>query len=226
MNRAITILILMFLGASISLNAQDWPNLNKYREDNQKVINTPKKRGEKRVVYIGDSITEMWKDVSPEYFKDNRHICRGIGGQTTPQMLVRFRQDVVDLNADVVVILAGTNDVAGNTGKSSPKMILDNIKSMCEIAKQNKIDIILCSILPAKQYNWNKSIHPDKIIPVVNDLLKEYAKEEKIEYVDLFSIMVDTENPNNKNGLKEEFTYDAVHLTKAGYKVMEENIKP
>ena len=127
--------------------AQDWANLAKYEKEN--TLLTPKKSGEKRIILMGDSITEFWLKIHPDFFKGKPYIDRGISGQTTPQMLVRFRQDVINLYPKVVVILAGTNDIAGNTGPSTLEMIEDNIHSMTELAQSNGIQVVLCSVLPA-----------------------------------------------------------------------------
>ncbi len=195
------------------LNAQDWPNLNKFKEENAK-LKEPKKN-ENRVVFMGNSITEGWLKTYPEYFQ-GKFINRGISGQTTPQMLIRFRADVVDLKPVAVVILAGTNDIAGNTGPSTLKMIMDNIKSMSEIARNNGIKVLLCSVLPAFDYSWRPGKEPNIKIPELNKMIKEYAQETHATYVDYFSAMAD-----NKNGLKEELTNDGVHPTAAGYDVMQ-----
>ena len=128
----------------------DWPNLSRYQDENRSV-GLPEK-GKQRVVLMGDSITEEWSNLYPDYFNTNGYINRGIGGQTTPQMLIRFKPDVIDLEPDIVVILAGTNDIAGNTGPSTVRMITDNIFSMAEIATVHEIKVVLSSILPVYEY--------------------------------------------------------------------------
>ncbi|MCD8079946.1 MAG: SGNH/GDSL hydrolase family protein [Bacteroides sp.] len=195
-------------------NQPDWPNLNKYREANAAVA--PKAAGEQRVVFMGNSITEGWVKFRPSFFEGCSYIGRGISGQTTPQMLIRFRQDVVNLDPDVVVILAGTNDIAGNTGPASLEMILDNLMSMCEIARANGIRVVLCSVLPAYDYPWRKGLEPADKIPALNAMIREYADRHQIVYVDYFTAMAD-----ERNGLKEEYTYDGVHPDEQGYMVME-----
>ena len=141
----------------------DWANLDKYREDNLKIKNSKQSRG--RIVFIGDSITEEWCNSNPEFFKKNNFINRGIGGQTTPQMLIRFKPDTVHLSPKMIIINAGTNDIAGNTGPSTPEMVIDNICSMAEIAIKNNIDVALSSILPVYKYPWNDQIiDPPKTI--------------------------------------------------------------
>jgi lysophospholipase L1-like esterase len=195
-------------------NKVDWPYLNRYRDENTK-LGLPSAE-EKRVVFMGNSITEGWKDFSPEYFNGKPYICRGISGQTTPQMLVRFRPDVIALKPEVVVILAGINDIAGNTGPSSIEMIADNITSMAELAKANGIQVILCSVLPAYDFPWNPGSFPTEKIILLNKWIEEYASGSRLLYIDFYSSMVD-----EKKGLKAELTYDGVHPNAAGYKVME-----
>ena len=200
---------------------QDWPNLNRYREANEALLQQPVPKD--RVVFMGNSITDNWFKFHPEFFNGNNFVGRGISGQTTPQMLVRFRQDVVALSPKCVVILAGTNDIAGNTGYSSLEMIMDNLKSMCDIAKANRIKPILCSVLPAYKYSWKKSVRPDELIPQLNELIKSYAKENKITYVDFFTPLVDN-SPENKNGLPKKYSPDGVHPNMDGYAIMEKII--
>jgi len=198
-----------------SLLAQntDWPNFERYREDNIK-LGLPR-LGENRVVFMGNSITEGWKDVDPDFFKDKPYINRGISGQTTPQMLVRFRADVVNLKPKVVVILAGTNDIAGNTGPVTLEMIEDNIASMVEIAKANNINVVLCSVLPAYDYPWKPGLQPAEKIVELNKWIKDYSEKNKIIYADYFTRMAD-----ERNGLKKEYSEDGVHPNKDGYDVM------
>mgnify|MGYP005733822763 FL=1 len=169
---------------------------------------------------MGDSITEEWGRIMPEFFSNKQYINRGIGGQTTPQMLIRFRQDVIDLNPGAVIILAGTNDIAGNTGPSSVKMIIDNLMSMAEIASKQNIQVFMSSILPVFRYPWNKSIiEPFKKIAEINNFMKDFSNREKLVYIDYHSHMVDS-----RPGLKLELTTDEVHLNQAGYIVMSEII--
>jgi lysophospholipase L1-like esterase len=193
----------------------DWANLARYQEANE-ALNDPKE-DENRVVFMGNSITDSWIRMSPEFFEGKPYIDRGISGQTTPQMLVRFRQDVLDLKPKVVVILAGTNDIAGNTGPSTLEMIEGNIASMAELAKANDIQVILASILPAFDYPWKPGLEPAQKIVTINEWMKSYAVRNKMTYLDYFSSMVD-----DRNGLKKELTYDGVHPNKEGYLVMEE----
>lgn len=193
---------------------QDWPNLNEFQADN-KELPTPSAK-EERIVFMGNSITIGWKIARPTFFSNPAYVNRGISGQTTPQMLVRFRADVVDLNPKVVVILAGTNDIAGNTGPSSLEMIMDNFKSMSEIAVANGIKVVLCSVLPAFDYPWRPGLDPANKIPALNAMIKDYADKNDFIYLDYFSAMDD-----GNNGLLEDLTYDGVHPNEAGYKVME-----
>ncbi|MGM0666451.1 MAG: SGNH/GDSL hydrolase family protein [Bacteroidota bacterium] len=195
------------------IQAQDWANLERFREENAQ-LGTPAP-GEKRVVFMGNSITEGWSRHSPSFFEGKPYINRGISGQTTPQMLIRFRPDVIDLEPEVVVILAGTNDIAGNTGPSSLEMIMANLESMTELARTNDIKVILCSVLPAFDYPWRPGLRPDEKIPALNEMIKAYALQNNFIYLDYFASMVD-----ERNGLKDKYTYDGVHPNEAGYLVM------
>ena len=169
---------------------QDWPNLKRYEDENLS-LGYPQEN-EKRVVFMGDSITEEWSRLYPNYFKKRSYINRGIGGQTTPQMLIRFKQDVVDLMPAVVIILAGTNDIAGNTGPSTVKMITDNIFSMATLATAHGIQVVLSSVLPVYTYEWSPEIvDPPSTIDAINECLKEHAESNDLYYLDYFSEMVD-----------------------------------
>lgn len=209
------LLLFVFLMTITVTQAQDWPNLNRFQEANSQI--NPPAKGEDRVVFMGNSITEGWINTDPNFFKNNPYINRGISGQTTPQMLIRFRQDVIDLQPKVVVILAGTNDIAGNTGPSTLKMIQDNLVSMAQLAQANGIKVILSSILPAYDYPWKPGLQPVPKIKEVNAFLKKFAKKNKgIYYLDYFSTMAD-----KRDGLPEKYSGDGVHPNAAGYKVME-----
>ncbi len=203
------ILTLTFI--SHTLVGQDWPNLNKYAEDNSKISN--KEVG--RVVFMGNSITEGWGNADPDFFNGKPYVNRGIGGQTTPQMLIRFRQDVVDLDPEAVVILAGTNDIAGNTGPSTLKMIADNIFSMAEIAQANGIKVVISSVLPVYDYPWKPGLEPAQKIIALNQMLSDYAISNGHFYLDYHSTMKD-----ERNGLPKKYASDEVHPTKEGYQVM------
>jgi len=194
-----------------SLYAQDWPNLERYRGVNKKL-----KDSVVDVVYIGDSITDFWVNKDSTFFKNNHYMDRGISGQTSPQMLLRFRQDVIDLHPKSVVILCGTNDIAGNTGPMTLEMSEDNIRSMAELAKINKIKVILCSVLPSTHFGWSPDVQPADSIVKLNAWIKAYAKANHYGYVDYWDAMSD----DNK-GLKKELSKDGVHPNLDGYKVME-----
>lgn len=206
-------IILICLFSNLSYT-QDWGNLNKFKKENITVMNS--ENNEERVVFMGNSITEGWLNFRPDFFKDNPYINRGISGQTTPQMLIRFRQDVVKLKPSVVVILAGINDIAENTGPTTIEMIADNIISMSEMARANQIKVIICSVLPAFDFPWRPGLEPAKKVIKLNKLLKGYSKENGLVYANYFSAMV-----NGVNGLKEELGYDPVHPNESGYIIME-----
>lgn len=206
-------LLAMFFQAGIA-HAQDWPNLARYREANVKVVASAE--GENRVVFMGDSITDAWPRKMPEFFASNPYIGRGISGQTSPQMLLRFRADVIALKPKVVVILAGTNDLAQNTGPITPEEILCNIVSMAELAKANGIKVVLGSVLPATEFGWKKEMgNPAERIIAMNVMIRDYAEKNGCLYLDYHSAM-----KNGENGLKAEYAEDAVHPNKAGYEVM------
>jgi lysophospholipase L1-like esterase len=191
----------------------DWPGIARYHEAN---LNLPAPAStENRVVFMGDSITDAWGKHFDKYFAGKPYIGRGISGQTTPQMLVRFRPDVIALAPKVVVVLAGTNDIAGNTGPETPEMIEDNFASMVDLAKANGIRVVLCSIIPVFDYPWKRGLEPAQKIVDLNKWLKEYAAKSGSVYVDYFAAMVD-----ERQGCKTDLCYDGVHPTEAGYTVM------
>jgi acyl-CoA thioesterase I len=191
---------------------RDWAYLARFREENARLA--PPARGEDRVVFMGDSITEGWGRLD-RFFPGKPYVNRGISGQTTPQMLIRFRSDVIDLKPRVVVILAGTNDVAGNTGPMTPQMTQDNLMSMVDLAKTNHIRVVLASVLPAFDFPWRPGLEPAPKIAALNAWIKEYAARNRIVYLDYYTAMVD-----NRQGLKAELTGDGVHPNEAGYAVM------
>jgi len=193
---------------------KDWPSLNYFRSANEK-LGKPA-LGENRVVFMGNSITIGWEELCPEFFTGRPYINRGISGQTTPQMLLRFRADVIALRPKVVVILAGINDIAGNTGPSSLEMIMDNLMSMSELAVANQISVVLSSVLPAYDFPWNPGQFPAEKIVKLNKMIKDYADKNHLIYLDYYTVTVD-----GRKGLKAELTNDGVHPTVAGYKVME-----
>lgn len=191
----------------------DWPNLKRYREKNAELA--PPAKGENRVVFYGDSITDGWKIA--EYFPNKPYVNRGISGQTTPQMLLRFRADVIAHKPKVVVLLAGTNDIAGNTGPMTLEAIEDNYASMAELAKANGIKFVFASVLPVHDYGPRKMTTgrpPEKILKL-NEWLKNYCAANGHVYLDYFSKMVD-----DKGFLKTELANDGLHPNAAGYKIM------
>ena len=193
----------------------DWANLAKYRAANQ-LIPAPKP-DEHRVVFMGNSITENWVYLNPDLFRQNPYIGRGISGQTTPQMVLRFRQDVLDLNPEIVVINAGINDVAENTGPYDQQTTLGNIISMVELAQANDIRVILASVHPASEFPWRKEVTQvaEKILQL-NAAIKDYAAKNNLTYLDYHTAM-----KNAHNGMSPDMAEDGVHPTLAGYKVME-----
>ena len=191
----------------------DWANMKRFQEDNKKA-GLPK-ANENRVVFMGNSITEGWSRTDPAFFEGKPYINRGISGQTTPQMVLRFKQDVIDLKPKVVVILAGINDIAGNTGPMTLEQTRDNIIAMAQLAKANGIKVVLSSVIPAYDFPWRPGMEPANKVVDLNKMIKEYADKNKIVYLDYFSAMAD-----ERNGLKKELGYDGVHPNLEGYKVM------
>lgn len=198
---------------------KDWAFLKRYSEENKNLPAVAP--GEKRVVFMGNSITEFWKTIDGELFTKNKsYIDRGISAQTTPQMLVRFRDDVINLNPSVVVILAGTNDIAGNTGPTTLESIFGNIVSMVELAKANNIKVILCSVLPVYEYSWSPGLEPAEKIMKLNAMLQSYSKKNKNVYVDFHSALAD-----ERKGMKAEYSPDGVHPNLKCYKVMDDLVE-
>ena len=196
-------------------------NFKRYAKANEELPAPAKK--EKRVVFLGNSITEGWASIHPEFFQENGYIGRGIGGQTSYQFLLRFREDVIKLKPKVVVINAGTNDAAENTGPFDIDKTFGNIASMAELAKANKIKVILTSVLPASQFRWNKRVTDStERIEALNEMIKAYAKENKIPYVDYYTPMAS----GPERSLNPDYSKDGVHPTLEGYLVMEKIIKP
>lgn len=209
-------LILLFSFVASYVYAQDLTdaaNLKKYADTDAAQT--------KQVVFLGNSITEGWPDARPEFFTDNPFIGRGISGQTSPQLLLRFRQDVIRLNPVAVVINVGTNDIAQNTGAYVPEFTMSCIQSMAELANYNGIKVILSSVLPVAEYPWRKEIKdvPQKI-DALNVLIKAYAESKGFAYIDYNTPMRD-----EKGGMKAGYAYDGVHPTKEGYQVMEKIAK-
>ena len=171
----------------------------------------------KKIVLIGDSITESWKGYSPEFFAENPYLInKGVSGETTPQILERFNDDVISLSPEAVIILAGINDIAQNTGYISVSEIFANIINMVEISHSNNIAPILCSVLPASKIAWRPDIKSADLVIELNEKLKGYCIENNMVYVDYFSSMV-----GEKKELRSDLTYDGVHPDKKGYLIME-----
>ncbi len=194
-----------------ALKNLDWAGIDKYNQLNELQIS----KSSPDAVFMGDSITEGWSFFLPEFFSNNNFINRGIGGQTTSQMLIRFRQDVINLKPKSVVILAGINDIANNTKFYSIEVIAENIFSMVELAKANGIIPIICSVLPADKFAWNPNISPAASVVKLNLLLESYAVQNEVLYLNYFDKM-----NNDKGGLQDELTSDGVHVTKKGYELM------
>lgn len=199
--------------------AGDWAAFGRYAEANKNVKQAP------TLVIMGDSITDFWPNrTSSDFFNKNNIVGRGISGQVTSQMLVRFRRDVLDLKPKYVAILAGTNDIAQNQGYISAENIVGNIISMVEIARANKIKPIVCSILPAAKYPWRPEIQSVPMVQKINQMLKDYCKKHKVKYIDFYTPMAD-----ENNGLPKKYANDGIHPTSDGYAVMEkvllENLK-
>jgi lysophospholipase L1-like esterase len=191
----------------------DWPQLGRYADANAALPATQLGR----VVFYGDSITDAWTRNGGTFFPDKPYVNRGISGQTTEQMVVRFRQDVIDLRPQAVVILAGTNDIAGNTGPETQAMIEDNFRSMVDLARANNIRVVLASVLPAAAYPWKPSAgNPTEKIRALNDWLKSYAASQNLTYLDYYSAMAGPDG-----GMKPGISLDGVHPNAAGYAIME-----
>jgi len=203
----------------LQARASDFAQLARYRADDERLAQNP--AVVPRIVFFGDSITEDWitKDwishsrIPPS--ADREYINRGISGQTTAQLLLRFRQDVIGIHPAVVVILAGTNDIAGNTGAATLQMIEDNLRSMVELAKANQIRVVLASLLPASDYPWRRGLQPAAKVRAVNASIERYARSVGATYVDFYSRLT-----NAQGGMDAVFAADGVHPTAAGYAVM------
>lgn len=204
---------LLAAASCFSLQAQqkDWAQFGRYAKANETV------RVPAKVVFMGNSITDHWYPTDSLFFKDNQYVDRGISGQTTSEMLVRFRADVIDLKPQAVVILAGINDIAQNNGYIALEHVFGNIVSMVELAKVNNIRPILCAVLPAYDFPWRQGLEPAEKVIRLNEMIRKYAEENHIPYVDYHSALKD-----DRNGLPEKYSQDGVHPNLAGYKIMEE----
>ena len=209
--RSAFLLALVAGAASAQPPADDWGQLGRYRDDDARQIASGQKPD---AVLLGDSITEGWVSTRPGVFTAQR-IGRGISGQTTPQMLVRFRADVIALHPKVVQIMAGTNDIAGNTGPMTPEMTEANIASMTELAQANGIAVILASIPPAAGFPWRPGLEVTGKIAALNDWIRAYAAAHHAIYADYWSALQD-----GHGGMKPGLAYDGVHPTEQGYDVM------
>lgn len=200
--------------ADLQAKLADWPGLQRYRTANEALpaaaANQP------RVIFFGDSITDSWVSNGGTFFPGKAYLNRGISGQTTPQMLVRFRQDVIDPHPQVVVILAGTNDIAGNTGPMTARMIEGNFRSMAELAKANNIRVIFSSILPVADYPWRKGLEPAPEIRLLNAWLREYSASHGLTYLDYYTPMAGPDG-----GMRPGISIDGVHPNGKGYAIME-----
>lgn len=208
------VLLVLLLCTSVTLFAQqsrDWAQYGRYEAQNARLSGTPVE-----VVFMGNSITDNWIKTDPAFFEENGFVDRGISGQTTVEMLARFRRDVVDLKPRVVVILAGINDIAQNQGPIKLENTFGNIVSMCDLARYNGIRVVLCSVLPCDRFSWQPQMKPASEVKALNAMLKRYAAEQKIPYVDYHTAF-----DNGNGGLSERFAVDGCHPTLYGYSLME-----
>jgi len=199
--------------AALQKKMLDWAQLGYYRDRNAALA--PAAAGEQRVVFYGDSITEIWGRSWKASFGDKPYVDRGISGQTSPQMVVRFHQDVVDLHPAVVVILAGTNDIAEKTGPMTQEATLDDFRAMAEMARANGIKVVVGSIPPADDFPWNKGLEPAPKIKAMNERLQAWCKSEGVVWVDYYSALTD-----EKGAMKPGLSLDGVHPTPAGFAIM------
>ena len=211
----------VFAQKGLPPHQRDWAKFYRYEKLNTELLASGVRPD---VVFMGNSITQNWAKYNPDFFKKNNFAGRGIGGQTTSHMLVRFRRDVIELNPRAVVIMAGINDIALNNGKITHENILNNIASMCELAKLHKIKVILCSVTPAVRFRWRPEVDfvpADEIIRL-NKMIKEYAESHKIPYVDYHSALVD-----ERKGMNRKYHKDEVHPNSLCYaEVLEPMILP
>ena len=211
-NKALMIAGCLFASTSLFAQAEkgDWANFGRFEQEN-KTVKIPA-----NVVFMGNSITEGWINTHPEFFKDNNFVGRGISGQTTSEMLVRFRQDVINLKPKAVVIMAGINDIAYNNGFIKMENIFGNLVSMAELAKINKIKVIFCSIMPAYDFPWRPGLEPWVKVLKINEWIKDYCEKNNLTYVDYHSALKD-----EREGMPANLSKDGVHTNMEGYKIME-----
>ncbi|MFT7772833.1 GDSL-type esterase/lipase family protein [Roseateles sp.] len=219
--RTAALAALLGLAATLACagDADDWAQLGRYRSANATLQARPADAA--RVVFMGDSITEGWGEQPAGPFTDSHHVNRGISGQTTAQMLLRFRPDVLALKPRLVVLLAGTNDIAGNTGPMSPEAIAGNVRSMVQLARAEGVAVVLCAVLPVKRYPWAPDIQPAPQVVALNRLLHALAREYRTGWVDYHAALVDRDG-----GLPTAYSGDGVHPNAAGYAVMRKLIEP
>ncbi len=196
---------------------EDWPWLGYYAADNQKLIASGSKVD---IVFMGDSITERWQDQHPAFFTPGR-VCRGISGQTTPQMVLRMMADVIALKPRLVHIMGGANDIAGNTGKMTVPQSCDNLRMMTELARANGIKVLLASVPPADRFPWRPGIDPVQSIRAINAWLADYAASARVTYVDYTGVLA-----TGEGAMKPGMAFDGVHPTEQGYAAMETVLAP
>jgi len=215
-NFFLVLVISLFWSASIQAQiTKDWAQFGRYAEANAQLKKVPK------AVFMGNSITDHWAKMDGSFFKNHDYLGRGISGQTTSEMLVRFRSDVIDLHPKVVVIMAGINDIAHNNGVISIENMMANITSMCELAQLNDVIPILCSVMPASDFPWRRGMNPAPKVIKLNQLIKDYAHLHQLKYVDYHKTFA-----NKVNGMPEKYSKDGVHPNLAGYKIMEGIVNP
>jgi lysophospholipase L1-like esterase len=215
--RSITTLITLIAFFAAAPNAaQTFANLDRYANANAKLLKSGR---DLEVVIIGDSITDKWSRMRPHFFKETGWVGRGITSETTPQMLLRFRQDVLGLNPNTVVILGGTNDIADNSGPMRPEDTLHYIDSMVQMARGTGVNVVLCTVLPARLLPWNTRVRPDLEIPKVNALLRDYSERESVPLVNFYSVMTD-----GNGGMRDALSDDGVHPNSLGYSAMERRL--
>ena len=211
-----TIILFILIGVSLFgfSQTEDWANFSRYAAANASIEKSP------RIVFMGNSLTDGWGSTHPEFFESNNFACRGISGQVTAQMLVRFRADVVDLHPQKVVILAGTNDIAQNPYHVAFDRIIGNIRSMCDIALANGIEPVLCTVLPCNLFYWNPGFNPAEKIREYNDLIRALAVEKNLMLVDFFPLLRD-----ENDGMPLRYSADGVHPNSEGYDIMEDLLR-
>lgn len=203
-----------YLSAAGQSGGDDWADMAKYEHQNAAL--PPPVPGKPRVVFMGSSVIEFWRSLDAAYFEKRNFIDRGISGQISPQMLVRFRADVIDLQPKAVVILAGSNDIAKDTSQAVYGRIMNNIQSMVDLAKQHQIKVFLCTYVPISDYPWRRGLHPAGKIMTLNKMIRAYAGKENISILDFFTPLA-----NKENGQRAELTRDGVHPNLKGYQLLE-----